>query len=561
MGRPSKDIDLEVFGIDAEALKALLQTIRYRQHRRRELHRLQGRRHRRRAAPPRVEDGPRPSRVRGHRRSATCRPRKPRAGATSPSTRSPGIRSPASTSIRSTAAPTSSAGSCAPSTGRRSATTACACCARCSSRRASSSRSTRHTKELCRRIPLDDLPAERIWGEIEKLLLRRTPAVDRLRARARSRRHRAAVPGARRARRLPTGAGVASRRGRLGPHAAGRSTRRASGSTISPYPQQVVVMLGAVCHDLGKPPTTAFIDGRIRSLDHEEAGRRAGDRAARSAERPLAAGVRRPARSARHRRASSQAGHVSARRSRRSATGRSAGSRRRWISSCSRGSREPTARGAAAGSTARRWTGSSARARELGVEHAPPEPLVKGRHLLALGASPGPALGAGAARGLRASARRTRHDVRRRARAGARDREGEAAILKRMTQERGSRLPRCILAALFSLVPVVVSAQQQEPIAPFVVDLRGSLRPAQGGAERRHRSRRHDRQPADANARLQRRRALLPSASRRRHVRLRRSHGDRARKRDVAARRDDGHHGAVPDGASPFPHDRSRRCR
>src|SRR5262249_8882897 len=27
------------------------------------------------------------------------------------------------------------------------------------------------TRELCRRIPLDDLPAERIWGEIEKLLL------------------------------------------------------------------------------------------------------------------------------------------------------------------------------------------------------------------------------------------------------------------------------------------------------------------------------------------------------------------------------------------------------
>ena len=31
-------------------------------------------------------------------------------------------------------------------------------------------------------------------------------------------------------------------------------------------------MLGAVCHDLGKPATTAFIDGRIRSLDHEQAG-------------------------------------------------------------------------------------------------------------------------------------------------------------------------------------------------------------------------------------------------------------------------------------------------
>src|SRR4029077_9918937 len=39
-----------------------------------------------------------------------------------------------------------------------------------------------------------------------------------------------------------------------------------------PRPQQITVMLGAVCHDLGKPPTTAFIDGRIRSMDHEEQG-------------------------------------------------------------------------------------------------------------------------------------------------------------------------------------------------------------------------------------------------------------------------------------------------
>ena len=37
-------------------------------------------------------------------------------------------------------------------------------------------------------------------------------------------------------------------------------------------PRLVTVMLGAVCHDLGKPATTAVIDGRIRSLDHEEQG-------------------------------------------------------------------------------------------------------------------------------------------------------------------------------------------------------------------------------------------------------------------------------------------------
>jgi tRNA nucleotidyltransferase (CCA-adding enzyme) len=37
-------------------------------------------------------------------------------------------------------------------------------------------------------------------------------------------------------------------------------------------PRQLAVMLGALCHDLGKPPTTRFEDGRIRSRGHEEAG-------------------------------------------------------------------------------------------------------------------------------------------------------------------------------------------------------------------------------------------------------------------------------------------------
>ena len=37
-------------------------------------------------------------------------------------------------------------------------------------------------------------------------------------------------------------------------------------------PERLAVMLGAVCHDLGKPSTTAFIDGRIRSMNHEEQG-------------------------------------------------------------------------------------------------------------------------------------------------------------------------------------------------------------------------------------------------------------------------------------------------
>ncbi len=36
--------------------------------------------------------------------------------------------------------------------------------------------------------------------------------------------------------------------------------------------QKLVLVYSAICHDLGKPPTTKFEDGRIRSRGHEEAG-------------------------------------------------------------------------------------------------------------------------------------------------------------------------------------------------------------------------------------------------------------------------------------------------
>jgi tRNA nucleotidyltransferase (CCA-adding enzyme) len=36
--------------------------------------------------------------------------------------------------------------------------------------------------------------------------------------------------------------------------------------------EQMSVLLGALCHDMGKPATTALIDGRWRALGHEGAG-------------------------------------------------------------------------------------------------------------------------------------------------------------------------------------------------------------------------------------------------------------------------------------------------
>jgi tRNA nucleotidyltransferase (CCA-adding enzyme) len=127
------------------------------------------------------------------------------------------------------------------------------------------------TAALCRSIPLDDLPAERVWGELEKLLLH------------------AARPSVGLALALDLGV-VDALLQELRPlvgcqqepewHPEGDvwvhtllvvDQARARNGDL-PKPQLATLMLGAVCHDLGKPATTAFIDGRIRSLDHEQAG-------------------------------------------------------------------------------------------------------------------------------------------------------------------------------------------------------------------------------------------------------------------------------------------------
>jgi tRNA nucleotidyltransferase (CCA-adding enzyme) len=39
-----------------------------------------------------------------------------------------------------------------------------------------------------------------------------------------------------------------------------------------PYAKRVTVMLAAIAHDFGKPATTEFVEGRLRSRGHEEAG-------------------------------------------------------------------------------------------------------------------------------------------------------------------------------------------------------------------------------------------------------------------------------------------------
>jgi tRNA nucleotidyltransferase (CCA-adding enzyme) len=127
------------------------------------------------------------------------------------------------------------------------------------------------TVEICRRIDLTDLPKERIWGELEKLLLKaRKPSiglqwlydlgvVEQL------------FPE------MKALVGVPQEKewhpeGEVWTHSLLVVDQARELIDDLPYAKQVTVMLGALCHDFGKPATTQFFDGRWRSHAHDEAG-------------------------------------------------------------------------------------------------------------------------------------------------------------------------------------------------------------------------------------------------------------------------------------------------
>lgn len=126
------------------------------------------------------------------------------------------------------------------------------------------------TRAICRATPLDDLPPERVWGEMEKLLFAPRPSIGFA---------------------LALDLGVVQQlfpelhalvgcqqepewhpEGDVWVHTLQVIDQARQRVHDLPRPQQIVMLLGAVCHDFGKPATTAFIDGRIRSIDHEEQG-------------------------------------------------------------------------------------------------------------------------------------------------------------------------------------------------------------------------------------------------------------------------------------------------
>jgi tRNA nucleotidyltransferase (CCA-adding enzyme) len=130
---------------------------------------------------------------------------------------------------------------------------------------------TAETKAICRAIPLDDLPPERVWGEFEKLLLHaKRPSIGFALARELSVTERL----------LPEMHALIDcpqepewhPEGDCWVHTLMVIDEAAQRNGDLPRAPMAAVMLGAVCHDFGKPLTTALVDGRIRSLGHEEAG-------------------------------------------------------------------------------------------------------------------------------------------------------------------------------------------------------------------------------------------------------------------------------------------------
>ena len=246
------------------------------------------------------------------------------------------------------------------------------------------------TAALCRRVPLDDLPSERVWGEIEKLLVQAARpsiglalaldlgAIDAL------------LPE------LRTLVGCEQEpewhpEGDVWTHTLMVVDKARELNGDLDRPRLITVMLGAICHDLGKPLTTAVIDGRIRSMDHEQAGvepaRVLLDRL--NVHSIDGFDVRRQALGlvAHHLKPGMfrKASHVGD------------GAFRRLAQKVDLELLARLARADCLGRagdfdcSAMDWFLD--RARALGVEHRPPAPLLLGRHVVSLGIAPGPRVG------------------------------------------------------------------------------------------------------------------------------------------------------------------------
>ena len=127
------------------------------------------------------------------------------------------------------------------------------------------------TARICSSIALDDLPAERIWGEFEKLLLQaQRPSIGFALARELGVIHQI-LPEMEPLYDTPQDAEWHPE-GDVWIHTLMVIDKARGLNGDLDRPRLAAIMLGAVCHDLGKPVTTAVIDGRVKSPNHEAMG-------------------------------------------------------------------------------------------------------------------------------------------------------------------------------------------------------------------------------------------------------------------------------------------------
>jgi tRNA nucleotidyltransferase (CCA-adding enzyme) len=255
------------------------------------------------------------------------------------------------------------------------------------------------TVELCRTIDLSDLPAERIWGEMEKLLLqsarpsvglewlRKLGVVEKL------------FPEIQSLIDVPQDPEWHPE-GDVFVHTKLVIDRARELIDDLSYPRQITVMLAALAHDFGKPPTTEFLEGRWRSRGHEEAGvpptESFLDRLnihtvdGYDVRSQVIALVREHLKPGEFYKKRDEVGE---------------GAFRRLARRCEPSLLYRVAKADSLGRNAdwvprEQWYGSEAqewflrRTRELEVEQRPPDPILLGRHLFELGVEPGPTMGA-----------------------------------------------------------------------------------------------------------------------------------------------------------------------
>lgn len=127
------------------------------------------------------------------------------------------------------------------------------------------------TITLCRSIDLTDLPKERIWTELEKLLIKSNKPSIGLQYFYDLNIANQLFPE------LTALVGVPQEyewhpEGNVDVHTLLVVDEARKLIDDLPYAKQITVMLAALCHDFGKPATTKFFDGRWRAHGHDEAG-------------------------------------------------------------------------------------------------------------------------------------------------------------------------------------------------------------------------------------------------------------------------------------------------